>query len=415
MEGAQQTTFASLRYPGAKRYFAGLALSMCGSWFQSIALSWLIVKTLDGGGRELGLQQAFQFGPMLVFGAWAGSVADRIDKRRLMFVTQIVLGLCALTLGVLDLTGRATLPAVLAISLASGLGAAFDTPVRRSLVGDLVPREALANAMALNTGVITSSRVVGMMLGGFLAEAIGTGWCFILNGVSYLAMLFALTGLGVRAHRSPPAEEGSGVADAVRHLWETPALRISALVTLFIATFTFNYGLTLPLIVEEVFGRNADSLGIIMAMVSIGSFLGAMVSARRHRATVGLFLVGGAVMSLGTIGVARSPGFLAAIVFGIPLGFGGGLLMSQGSGMLTSLSPSNMRSRVLALQSVIFIGSTPIGGPIIGWVSDEFGPRAGALLGGLVGLVVVVLGIPAWRQMRSGSRLDISSVQTQPR
>jgi MFS family permease len=397
-------TFSSLRYPGTKRYFLGLSVSMCGSWVQSIALAWLIVRELGGGGRELGLQQASQFLPILLLGAWAGAIADRVDKRRLMFATQVALGLCALLLGALTLSGRAALPGILAINAASGLAAAFDTPVRRSLIGDLVPHEALPNAMALNTGVITSSRVVGMGIGGLLVKYVGSGWCFVLNGCSYLAMLIALVGLGVRVHQSPKSND-SGVRDGIVHVWRTPALRVSMLITLAIATFTFNFGLTLPLLVEKVFRRDADSFGLLMAATSVGSFLGAMITARRHAANVGTLSFGGLVMGVATIAVGASPNLIICALMTVPMGFGGGLFMSQLSGLLTLLSPPQMRGRVLALQTVVFIGSTPIGGPIVGAIADGFGPRWGAMFGGITGALAALVGGLVWWQGRSSRAL----------
>jgi MFS family permease len=396
--------FSSLRYPGTKLYFGGLVVSMCGSWMQSLALSWLILKQLGGGGRELGIQQFCQFLPMALFGAWAGSIADRLDKRRVMVATQIALGCAALALAWLDLTKSATLPAVLTLSAVSGIATAFDTPVRRSLIGDLVPSAALANAMSLNTAVMTSSRVVGMTLGGYLSKYFGTGWCFVLNGVSYLAMLGALALLQTRAHQTPPSRSGDGVRGAVRHVWHTPKLRITMLVTAVVATLTFNYGLTIPLMIEKVFGRNSDALGNIMAVTSIGSFLGALTSAKRTKPSVHVLLIGAATMGFGTIALSRSPGMITASVAAVPMGYGGGLLMSQLSGLLTSLSPATMRGRVLALQSVLFIGSTPFGGPLIGWIADRSGPRTGVALGGYAAVGAVALALlPGYKLLRGPS------------
>jgi MFS family permease len=392
-------TFASLQYPGTKRYFAGLTVSMCGSWVQSIALAWLILKELDGAGRELGWQQASQFLPILLLGAWAGSLADRIDKRRLMFVTQVAMAACAFLLGWLALADRASLFAVLVVSVISGVASAFDTPVRRSLIGDLVPKESISNAMALNTGVITASRVVGMSIGGLLVKFVGTGWCFMINGLSYAGMLFALIGLGVRGHQSPKATD-SGVKDGFVHVWRTPTLRVAMLVTVAIATFTFNYGLTIPLIVEKVFKQGADSFGALMAVTSVGSFLGAMVTARRGTPTLRMLFVGGFMMAAATVALGAAPTLIVAAAMSVPMGFGGGLFMSQLTGLLTSLSPSDMRGRVLALQTVVFIGSTPIGSPIIGAVADRFGPRWGAAFGGLVGGAAVLTAIPMWVRRR---------------
>jgi MFS family permease len=206
-ESPKQSLFASLRYPGTKIYFSGLTISMVGGWMQWIALAWLVTNNLGGKGAQLSWQQASQFLPMAIFGSWAGSIADRIDKRRLMVITQVVLAVMALALAWFDFAGKATMPIVLVVSFITGTASAFDTPVRRSLIGDLVPQEALPNAMSLNTGVMTSSRAVGMALGGFVVYHAGTSWCFLINGLSYLAMLASLGSLKNRSHRSIPSKQ----------------------------------------------------------------------------------------------------------------------------------------------------------------------------------------------------------------
>ncbi len=385
--------FLSFRYPGAKLYFTGLTVSMLGSWMQSIALSWLIVRNLKGGGHELSLQQIAQFMPVAVLSAWAGSIADRIDKRRLMVVTQIALGLTALMLAALDFTGRVTMPVVLAITLVTGLASSFDTPARRSLIGDLVPHEALPNAMALNTGVITSSRVAGVAIGGFVVKYAGTEWCFLFNGLSYLAMIGALIGLTERSHRTPPSGAGDGVRGALVHVWRTRTLRVAMLVTAIVATFTFNFIVTITLMVERVFRRDSDSFGLVMMFVSIGSFSAAMLSAKRRQPTLGFLLTGGMIMGLSDVAIARAPTMWLFILGSVPMGFGGGLLMSQLSGLLTSLSPPTMRGRVLALQTVVFLGSTPFGSPVVGWIADRYDPRAAVAFGGWAAVAAVLMGV----------------------
>ncbi len=377
--------FETLRYPGAKTYFAGLLLSMAGTWTQSIALAWLVVKTLDGSGRELGWLAIAQFAPMLVFGPWAGALSDRIDKRKLMVCTQTILGLCALVLAVLTLTDRITLGLVLVVSALAGLANAFDTPVRRALVGDLVPKEVVPNAMSLNTSVITSSRFFGMMIGGFLTSWFGPGVCFLINAVSYIAMISAVYSLRTRSHATVAHIDG-GVRHAVSHILHTPVLLVAMATTAVIATLSFNYQLTYPLLIDEVYKAEADSFGTVMAVASIGSFFGALVSARRRTPSLLLLLFGALTMGVGGIAVGMAPSLLWCGFLSIPLAAGGGLLMAQLSGLLTSLSPSEMRGRVLAIQSVVFIGSTPIGSPIIGWVCDVFGPRWGMGVGGIAAL-----------------------------
>ena len=390
---ARLSTFASLRYPGAGRYFTGLTLSMCGSWMQTIAQSWLVSKRLGGDGAALGVLSVFQFAPMLVLGAWAGAIADRIDKRRIMVVTQVLLGLSALALGLLDVSGHITMPLVLAFALISGIASAFDTPARRAMVGDLVPKHLIPNAMALNTGVITSSRVFGMMLGGFVVKYAGTGWCFLINGISYGFMLVALSGLGLRAHASAPPKTDGGVMDAVRHVWQTPILRVAMIATSIVSVLTFNYAVTFTLMVKNVFRQDADILGWLLAASSVGSFAGSMIAARRREPTLELLLASCLGMGLSCVGFGRSSGPIAAAVFSVPLGLFGGLVMTQLSGLLPKHSPSSMRGRVLALQSVVFIGSTPIGSPIVGLVSEHSGARWGMYVGALGGLAGCVIGL----------------------
>jgi MFS family permease len=386
--------FRSLRYPGAKRYFLGLAASMVGTWMQSIALSWLVVKDLGGGGSTLALLQVFQFAPMLVLGAWAGALSDRLDKRRLMLVTQTAMGGAALALAALDFTGRATLGPVLALAFVAGVAQAFDTPVRRAMVGDLVPPAAVPNAMSLNTGVITSSRVLGMAVGGYVTRFWGTSWCFLANGLSYLAMIAAIIGMVERAHATRSAEEGGSARDGLRHVWRSPVLRPMAIGLTIVATFTYNYTLTFPLIVKEVFGRDADGLGTIMAFVSVGSFAGAMLSAKRRRPSLPVFFGASLGMGLTAAVGAASPTYVLCVAAMVPMGLCAGLLMAQSSGLFTWYSPSTMRGRVLALQSVVFIGSTPIGAPVIGAVADHVGPRWGLGVGAVAAVAVGLVGLP---------------------
>ncbi len=392
-EQARIATFASLHYPGAGRYFTGLTLSMVGNWMQTIALAWLVGKRLGGDGGALGLLSVFQFAPMLVLGAWAGAIADRYDKRKMMVVTQILLGLSALGLGILDLSGHITMPVVLAFAGVSGIASAFDTPVRRAMVGDLVPKNLIPNAMALNTGVITSSRVFGMMLGGFVVKYAGTGWCFLGNGISFGFMLIALTGLGVRAHTSPPPKTDGGVMDAVRHVWRTPILRVAMIATSIVSVLTFNYAVTFTLMVKNAFHRDADILGWLMAATSVGSFAGSMIAARRREPSVDLLLGSCVGMGFACIGFGLSSGPWLAALFSIPLGLFGGLVMTQLSGLLPKHSPSSMRGRVLALQSVVFIGSTPIGSPIVGLISEHRSARWGMYVGGIGGLAGALAGM----------------------
>ena len=371
---------------------------------QSIALSWLVVRRLGGDGGALGLLGVFQFGPMLLLGAWAGAISDRYDKRRMMVITQILLGISALALAVLDLSGHINLPIVFALSGITGMASAFDTPARRAIIGDLVPKHLIPNAMSLNTGVITSSRVVGMMIGGFVTKFAGTGWCFLANGISYGFMLVALTGLRTREHASAPPKSDGGVIDAIRHVWRTPVLRVGMIATTIISTLTFNYGVTFPLMVKKVFHQESDTLGWLMAATSVGSLTGSIIAARRREPSVDLLLGSCVGMGLACWGFGLSGSPLIAAGFSLPLGLFGGLLMTQLSGLLPKFSPSSMRGRVLALQSVVFIGSTPIGGPIVGLVSQRLGARWGMYTGGIGGVVAGLIGFALRGSIGVGSQ-----------
>jgi MFS family permease len=386
--------FESLKYPGAKSYFAGLLGSMAGTWMQSVALSWLVLEVLNGKGKELAFVGFAQFMPILVLGSWAGALSDRLDKRHVMLITQSLLGVSAALLGVLTITHQITMPLLLIISALSGLANAFDTPVRRALIGDLVPKAVVPNAMSLNTSVITSSRFLGMMLGGFLTKWFGPGPCFLINAVSYLAMIAAVASLRTRTHATIATVNG-GVAHAFNHIVHTPVLAVAMAATALVATLTFNFTLTYPLMVNKVFLADSGVLGMVMAVSSVGSFLGALLSARRRVPSLNVFFVACLVMGIGGVAVGFSPSLWFVGLFSIPLAGGGGLLMAQLSGLLTSLSPSSMRGRVLAFQSVIFIGSTPIGGPIIGFISDAYGPRWGMATGGFAAVLAAVVGF-AW-------------------
>jgi MFS family permease len=404
-------TFFSLRYPGSKRYFAGLILSMVGTWMQSVGLTWVITNELqiakNQQGRALGAMLFFSFVPLLVLGAWVGSLSDRMDKRRLMLITQVAMGSAAFVLAVLTLTKHITLPIVLVLAFVGGVATAFDTPVRRALIGDLVPPIAISNAMSLNTSVMTSSRVIGVSIGGFVIRYFGTGWCFLLNAISYLFMIIALTGLRSREHATIAKASDGGVRGGILHVWRTPVLRLTMLSTLIIATFLFNYSLTYPLIVKNVFHREADTLGWMLAISGLGSFVGAIIAARMRRPSLNVFL--GSCVGMGVSGllVGLSKTLTNAFFAAFPLGLFGGLLMAMLSGLLTTYSPQTMRGRVLALQSVVFLGSTPIGGPIVGSVADRFGPRWGMLLGAYATIGTAVLAIA----FRSSSRQPRMSTQ----
>ncbi len=396
---ARSRVFRSLRHRNARLYFLGLVVSNVGTWLQATALAWLVLR-LTGSGTALGIVTALQFLPMLLFGAWGGAIADRVDRRRLLYLTQSLAAVQAIVLGAAVLGGWVTIGLVYALTAALGLVNAVDTPVRRSFIGDLVEHDELANAMSLNTAVMTGSRVVGPALAGILIDVVGTGWCFVANGVSFAALLFALAAIDRSAvHRVPPVARARGqVLAGLHYVRSQPVLRLTMLTLLVVSIFTFNYQVTLPLLVERVFGGGAGAFGALLAITSAGSLIGSFVTASRPDATV-RFMLG----SLGVLAVfvgllALAPNLPIAIVLGVPMGAGGAAFVACTSGLLVANTAPELRGRVLALQSIAFLGSTPIGGPLLGWIGEEVGARWALAVGAIVALgTLVVAGLAARR------------------
>jgi MFS family permease len=377
--------FRSLRHRNARLYFLGLVVSNVGTWLQATAMAWLVLRLSDSG-TALGLVVAAQFVPMLLLGPVGGVLADRFDKRRLVFWTQALAAVQAVALGVADLTGVVTLPMVFALALVLGVINAIDNPSRRSFISELVEPSELANAMSLNTAVMTGSRIFGPALAGLLIAWVGTGWCFVANGVSFAAVLTALVVMDrSQIHSSARvARAGGQVREGLRYAWADPVLKVTLLTLLVVSTFAFNYQVVLPLLVEREYGGGSAQFGALLAASSVGSLLGSLLTARLPRATLRFMLLALAALAGFNLLLAVSPTLWMAFVVSIPMGAGGAAFIAASSGLLLQRTAPELRGRILALQATAFLGSTPIGSPIVGWVSETFGARAGIALGGIV-------------------------------
>lgn len=391
-------TFRSLHTRNFRLFFFGLAVSMAGTWIQQIALVWLVLD-LGGSAVDLGITTALQFAPVLLFGAFGGVLADRIPKRRLLFVTQSAAAMCALALGLLTLSGAAGLASVWALAAALGCVTAVDNPARRSFVTELVDDEDVPNAVGLNSAVMTSSRIVGPAVGGLLIAKVGVGWCFVANGVSYVAVLLALAAMRtaeLHATEPVPREKGQ-VRAGLRYVWSTPTLRLPLLLTAVISTIAFNYAVFLPILAKDTFGGDAGTYTVLFSVMSVGSLAGALAAAAR-RSSGPRFMVGAAAaFGVATILASLAPELWIATLALVPVGFTGIAFMSSATAELQLNADPSMRGRVLALHAVVFLGSTPIGGPVIGWVTEIFGPRVGMAIGGVATLVAVVAAVRSRR------------------
>lgn len=389
--------FRSLRHRNARIYFAGLLVSNVGTWLQFTATSYLLYD-LRGRATDLGLNTMFQFLPMLLLGAWAGGFADRHDRRTVMLWTQSGLALQALFLGAAAVTGHVSLPVVYGASLTMGILNAIDNPSRRGLVTELVEPHEIGNAMSLNTSVMTGSRVFGPALAALLIGPLGPGWLFILNGVSFLAIIGSVTGMD-RSRMFPPERAprtGKPVREALAFVWADGVTRQTFIVFTLVSTFAFNYGVVLPKLCDVKWGH-PGAFGWLLTTVSLGSIVGSLLTARLPFVTVRWFAAAVAVSGVSAIAMAWSPNIVVAFVVALPLGAGGTALVASMNSLSQQKTPGEMRSRMLALVAVAFLGSTPVGGPVTGWVADHVGVEWSLGYGGLVALAC----LPLLRSARS--------------
>jgi MFS family permease len=381
---AGHTTFRSFASRNFRLFFVGQLVSQAGTWMQSVAITWLVFA-LTGSGIALGLVTAAEYLPILVLGAWSGVIADRVDRHRLMLCTQSAFLILAVTLSVLTLSDRITVGALFGLSLAFGIINAFDNPSRRALVVELVPEPDVPNAVGLNSALMTGSRVVGPALAGLLIAGPGAGVCFVVNAVTYVAVIVALLRMNRALFRSSPrvAKAKGQLREGLRYLWRTPELRLPIILTAVVGTLAFNYQVTLPLLAERTFHGTASTFTMLFATLSLGSVVGALVVARRT--TVGLrFLVrSGVGLALATLALAAAPTLPLAVLATLAVGFGNVLMISGANTVVQLEAAPPMRGRVLALLTVVFLGTTPIGSPIIGALSELTDVRVALALGGL--------------------------------
>lgn len=378
--------FRSLRHRNARLFFLGLLVSSVGSWLQLTATSMLLYR-LTGRAGELGVNAALQFLPMLLLGAWAGGLADRVDRRRLMIGTQTALAAQALVLAFLELSGRTGIGSVYLLSLLLGIVSAIDNPARRGLVTELVAPDDIPNAISLNTAVMTGSRIIGPALAAWLAGPLGIGWLFMANAISFAAIIGAAWAIDPRSLHAPPPPRRGGqpVRDALRFVAGHERLGPLLLVFAVVSTFAFNHSVSLPALAGRRFG-NEEAFGWLLSATGVGSLAGALLTARRQRVSMRWFL--GCIVTLGLSSVAMSlsPSLAVAMACAIPLGAGGAGFVSSANVILQVEGPPDMRGRLMALTAVAFLGSTPLGGPVTGWVADHVSVGWSLAYGGLISL-----------------------------
>jgi MFS family permease len=387
---AARRTFAALQVRNFRLYFVGQLISVSGTWMQSVAQAYLVLTVLHGGGFQVGLVIALQFVPMLVVGSYGGLVADRVDKRRLLYVTQASAGLLALTLGLLTATGAVEFWQVYLLAGLLGVVNLFDNPARQTFVQDMVGRDLLPNAVSLNSVLMNSARVIGPAIGGVLILTVGLAGCFLVNAGSYAAVIVALALMRTsELHRRPPVARAKGqVREGLRYAWSTPDLRDPLLMMAVVGIFAFNFTTTLPLLAHTTFHGGAGTYSAFTAAMGTGAVVGGLLVAHRSQPSARLLALIGVFFGAMIAAVALAPSQTLTLVALVFMGAGSISFIATANATVQLRSDPAMRGRVMALYAIAFLGSTPIGAPLMGAVSDASSPRVALMLGAVATLAV---------------------------
>jgi MFS family permease len=397
LKRAARDTFRSLHVRNFRLFFAGQMISQVGNWLTMTALTLLVLKLTDNG-VALGFLAAAQFGPVLLIGAWAGLIADRSNKRRLLMIVQAIAMLQSFALAALAFSDSPPLWAIYAVALVGGITVAFDNPARRAFVVEMVPKDDMNNAVSLNSAAMTSSRIFGPALAGLLVVTVGFGWAFLVDALSYIAVLIGLAMMRTsELHPSPVAKRGRGqVREGLRYARSVPDLWVPLVMMAVVGTLAYNFSTVFPLFVTRSLGGTDTTFTLLFSTVSVGALFGALATARRKSIDVRMVsltsLAFGGSLALMTF----VPNTAVAFPIGLLVGLGSIAFLTASTAIVQIRSDPIMRGRVLALQAIVFLGSTPIGGPIVGWISENLGPRYGVAVGAVAGL-----GAGAWGMVRA--------------
>jgi len=393
------STFRSLRGYNYRVWAGGAAVSNVGSWMQRTAQDWIVLTQLTRhNAAAVGIVMALQFGPQLLLLPLTGWAADHLDRRKLLMVTQATMGALALGLGLLTLTGLVQLWHVYVFALLLGCVAAFDAPARQTFVSELVTEIDLQNAVALNSTSFNAARMIGPAVAGVLIAAVGTGWVFVINAASYVAVIGAMRMLRVHElHLRQRAVRTRGsFLEGFRYVWRRPDLKAVLFMLFLIGTFGLNFPIFISTMSVTVFHAGAHQYGLLSSIMAIGSVMGALLAARRDKPRMGVLVVGASVFGAGCALAALMPGYwlfgMTLIVVGVAAQT---FTTTVNSWVQLSTEPA-MRGRVLAILLAILLGCTPMGAPLVGWVADAFGARWAMGVAALSGLAAAIVG---WRYL----------------
>jgi MFS family permease len=401
--GAGRITFAALAIPNYRRYFAGQSISLIGTWMQMAAQSWLVL-TLTHSAPTLGLIIALQTLPVLLFGPYGGVVADRVDKRRLMVILQIAMGLQALVLGLLTVGGVVHLWEIGVLAALLGLNNAFESPARQAFMLEMVGAESLRNAVSLNSVIVNVARTIGPAVAGVLIATAGEGVCFLVNAASFAAVVASLMALDRAALAPSPASgrEPGQLRAGLRYVHANPELAVPLLMMAVAGCLAYEFQVTLPVMAREGLHVGASGFGFMTAAMGFGAVLGGLLVAMKGRTGLPMLVAAASTFGVVLLLASAAPNLPIELV---ALALAGGAsiaFMAGGNTTLQLAAAPSMRGRVMSLWFVAFQGSTPIGGPLVGWVMAQAGARAGLGVGGVACLLVAAVGLVALRRITGG-------------
>jgi MFS family permease len=408
-------TFTSLYIRNYRIYAAGAFVSNIGTWMGRVAQDWLVLTELtEHSSAALGIVTGLQFLPFLLLAPWAGMIADRFPKRRILLVTQVALALSSLVLGVLAVTGTAELWMVYAIALFTGVATAIDNPARQSFVSEMVPRDRLANAVALNSASFNAGRLIGPGVAGLTIAVFNTGVALLLNTLTFVAVLVALALLRTSELRPAPVTRGKGgIKDGLRYVRGRPDLILVMAMVFVLGTFGMNFQITTALMATREFGKGPTEYGLLGSIMAIGSLTAALLSARRAQPRLRHLLTALVGFVLATAAASLAPTYLLFALSLVPVGLTALTALTTANAMVQLRVEPSMRGRVMALYMAIFMGGTPVGAPVIGWIGDAWGPRWTIAIGTVaVGLALV--GVSIWLGRHENVRVSYES-QRRPR
>lgn len=389
---AGRRTFRAISVRNYRLYFTGQVISVSGTWMQTVAQAYLILFVLHGTGLQVAVATSLQFLPLLLFGPFGGLIADRLDKRKVLYATQATAGLLAFVFGLLVVTHSATLSEVYLLATGLGFVNLFDNPARQTFVSEMVGLDLLPNAVSLNSVLMNSARVIGPAIGGVLILTVGVGTCFFLNAASYAAVIVALAMMrAAELYRRPGVRRAKGqVREGLRYAWATHDLRIPLISMAIVGLFAFNFTVTLPLLAKFTFHGGAGLYSWFMVAMGAGAVVGGLATAFRSQPSTRLLAIIGVVFGCAILAVALAPTEVVALVLLVPMGAASISFVATNNATLQLRADPAMRGRVMALNAIAFLGSTPIGAPLLGYLSDATTPRVALAVGGVATLLASV-------------------------